>query len=141
MNSTLDGDSNTPEEPEDLYIIEDNSASVLETALESPMPQWEGNPTLNIEWNEHGALRSVFALNYLALMAHQGNPDSRIKPKLLEMLRFVVAGGNEPTARGVIAGWADNCLAQSIALVKHTPQVWESISNTVCAMTFCPIAA
>jgi hypothetical protein len=104
---------------------------ILTKALEAKLVQWKNDPVVNTEYTAFGVLYSGKALNYLALVAFHDtkNQHPEVAAKVVEQLRYVISGGKEPCCRGVIAGWADNPLAQSIALAKYTKSVWGKLSN------------
>ncbi|MDD4225095.1 MAG: hypothetical protein PHU98_01810 [Mariniphaga sp.] len=105
--------------------------AVLEEALKAQPIRWQNDPNVNTEYTGYWVLYSGKALNYLALVAFYdtGNAYPRAAAKVVEQLKYVISGGKEPCCRGVIAGWADNALAQTLALAKHTEVVWSQFSN------------
>jgi hypothetical protein len=106
-------------------------AEILNKALNARLVQWENDPVVNTEYTAFGVLISGKALNYLALVAFHDskNQHPEVAAKVVEQLRYVISGGKEPCCRGVIAGWADNPLAQSIALAKFTKSVWGKLTK------------
>jgi hypothetical protein len=63
-----------------------------------------------------------------ALAVHD-NPNATttsgvlVRARLVQMLRHVMLPGNEPNAAGRLL-WSHNAIAQTVALVRHTPAVW-----------------
>jgi hypothetical protein len=104
---------------------------VLNKALQADPVRWKNDSVVNTEYTAYMVLNSGKALNYLALVAFhdQKNEHPDVSAKVVEQLRYVISGGKEPCCRGVIAGWADNPLAQSIALAKYTKTVWGKLSS------------
>lgn len=104
---------------------------VLGKALEAQPIRWEKSPNVNTEYTEYWVLYSGKALNYLALVAFYDteNEYPEAAAKVVEQLKYVISGGKEPCCRGVIAGWADNALAQSLVLAKHTEAVWSQLND------------
>ena len=104
---------------------------VINAALKTRLIRWENDPNVNTEYTTYGVLHSGKALNYLALVAFhdQSNRYPKAAAKVVEQLRYVISGGKEPTCRGTIAGWADNSLAQSIALAKYTGSIWGNLTR------------
>lgn len=106
-------------------------SKVLEEALKAQPIRWGNNPNVDTEYTEYWVLYSGKALNYLALVAFYDNENKypEAAEKVVEQLRYVISGAKEPCCRGVIAGWADNALAQSLALAKHTKSVWTKLNK------------
>ena len=107
------------------------NADVLDAALQAELVQWKNDPNVNTEYTAYDVLHTGKALNYLALVAFHDRSDNYpdVSSKIIEQLQHVISGANEPCCRGTIAGWADNSLAQTIALAKHTESVWEKLSK------------
>ncbi len=128
---------NTTEKKEKESAIKINRSfynwdkEILSNALNARLVQWKNDPVVNTEYTAFGVLNSGKALNYLALVAFHDtkNQHPEVAAKVVEQLRYVISGGKEPCCRGVIAGWADNPLAQSIALAKYTKSVWEKLTK------------
>lgn len=106
-------------------------SEILDKALNARLVQWKNDPVVNTEYTAFGVLNSGKALNYLALVAFHDtkNQHPEVAAKVVEQLKYVISGGNEPCCRGVIAGWADNPLAQSIVLAKYTKSVWGKLTK------------
>ena len=100
--------------------------NVLSKALEADYVRWAKDANVNTEYTRYNVLYTGKALNYLSLVAFhdKNNQYPEAATRVLEQLRYVISGGKEPACRGVIAGWADNSLAQSIALAKNTQKIW-----------------
>jgi hypothetical protein len=107
------------------------SPIVLNEALQAQPIRWENSPNVNTEYTGYWVLYSGKALNYLAIVAYYDKENNypEAAAKVVEQLQYVVSGGKEPACRGVIAGWADNALAQSLALAKHTEAVWSKLND------------
>jgi hypothetical protein len=107
-------------------------AEVLKKALDADYVRWKNDPNVNTEYTGYGVLRTGKAMNYLALVAFYDNLNNypEVSKRLVEHLQYVISGGKEPCCRGVIAGWADNSLAQSITLAKYTRSVWSKLSDS-----------
>ena len=105
--------------------------NVLDKALAANLVQWKNDKRVNTEYTGFGVLGTAKALNYLSLVAFYDSENKypRVVERILEHLRYVISGGKEPCCRGTIAGWADNSLAQSIALAKMTPKVWNRLTG------------
>jgi len=106
------------------------SQDVLSQALSYRLVQWKPDSLVGNEYIAYNAFVSARAMNYLALAAYHNPTNTLVINRLLQHIRKVIAGGNEPTCRGTIAGWADNALAQSLTLAKFTPDVWDELSAT-----------
>lgn len=104
---------------------------ILTRCLEARLVQWKNDPVVNTEYTAYGVLYSGKALNYLTLVAFNDtkNKYPEVASKVVEQLRYVISGGKEPCCRGVIAGWADNPLAQTIVLAKYTKSVWGKLTK------------
>ncbi len=105
---------------------------VLRKAMEADYVRWKNDPSVNTEYTGFGVLKTGKAMNYLALVAFHDSLQNypEVSGRLVEHLKYVISGGKEPCCRGVIAGWADNSLAQSIAMAKYTKSVWSKLSNS-----------
>ena len=106
-------------------------SEVLSKALLADLVRWKNDSVVNTEYTAYKVLLTGKALNYLALVAFydKKNEHPEAAARVVEHLRYVISGGMEPCCRGVIAGWADNPLAQSIALAKNTKAVWSKLSS------------
>lgn len=86
------------------------------------------------DWG-YGLLKKAPAMYLLALMAFE-NPDMasstgiKVSDRLLQHIRNIITGGREPSAKGATIGWADNQAAQTLALIKHIPAVWNQLTDT-----------
>ncbi|AHF94827.1 hypothetical protein OPIT5_27715 [Opitutaceae bacterium TAV5] len=109
------------------------SPAVIDEAVACDLARWGYGPKVDTEFGTWNTLHTSRAMYYLALVARL-DPAARATDgtvpadRALEHVRHVIAGGNEPMARGVIAGWADNPLAQTLALVRRTPALWDRLS-------------
>lgn len=106
-------------------------ADVLNQALDANLVRWESDPNVNTEYTRYMVLYSGKALNYLSLVAFydENNQHTEAASRVVEQLKYVISGGKEPCCRGVIAGWADNSLAQSIVLAKYTEKIWSQFNQ------------
>lgn len=104
------------------------SPEVINLALGANLPRWQPDPATSVEYLTYNSLATGKAMNYLALTAFHDPLNTAVVNRLLTGIRFVIAGGNEPTCRGAILGWADNALAQSLVLAKNTPAVWDQLT-------------
>lgn len=102
---------------------------VVNLALGANLPRWHADPVTNVEYLTYNSVATGKAMNYLALLAFHQPSNTTVVDRLLAQIRFVIAGGNEPTCRGTILGWADNALAQSLVLAKNTPTVWQQLTT------------
>ncbi|GAA4445317.1 hypothetical protein GCM10023091_36800 [Ravibacter arvi] len=102
---------------------------IVNLALGASLARWKADPATNQEYLSYGALESAKIMNYLALVAYHDPSNTTVINRLLDQIRNVIAGGNEPTCRGTILGWADNGLAQSLVLAKRTPTVWSQLTE------------
>jgi len=107
--------------------------AVIDEAAACKLVRWGFGPKVDTEFSSFNTLHDSRAMYYLALVARL-DPEARASDgtepaaRALEHVRHVIAGGNEPMARGVIAGWADNPLAQTLALVRRTPALWDRLN-------------
>jgi len=104
-------------------------SATLNTAYNEEMPRWFNNPRdATAEKVIYHVLRTGKALHLLSLNSFYSQQADSISDKVVEMLRFVIEGGHEPSFRTGTLGWADAPLAQSIALAKYNPVVWNQFS-------------
>ncbi|RCR67487.1 cellulose binding domain-containing protein [Larkinella punicea] len=102
--------------------------AVLTQALNANLVRWKADPAPGTEYIDYNVLVTGKAMNYLALAAYHNPTNTTVVNRLLQQIRSAIAGGNEPTCRGSISGWADNSLAQSLTLAKYTPAVWNQLT-------------
>lgn len=75
------------------------------------------------------------AIYILALMSYY-NPELKsssgktVSDRLVEHIKHITTGGNEPSCRGAIGAWIDNPIAQALVLAKNTPAVWNKLSSS-----------
>ncbi|MBD3421823.1 MAG: hypothetical protein GF398_17045 [Chitinivibrionales bacterium] len=105
----------------------------IDTAVTENLVRWFFTSTVNQEYTKYKVLHTGKAMNFMALAVYedpavQTTDGTPVINRLLEQIRFMVAGGNEPLCRGTIAGWADNSAAQTLALARHTPVVWDALT-------------
>ncbi|MHA4845007.1 hypothetical protein ACX0G7_12620 [Flavitalea antarctica] len=114
------------------------SPTALEAALTAKDLRWKNDsgigkeyffPSLNID-----ALEAGKALYYLAFTSYlyrarptENFPVQAVHNRIIQQLRVLLAGGNEPSCRGTIAGWADNPLAQALVLIKYNSTLWNKL--------------
>ncbi len=105
------------------------SPEVLTQALNANLVRWAPDPEAGQEQIIYNALSTGKAMNYLALVAYHNPSNTTVVNRLLTQIRNAIAGGNEPTCRGAIAGWSNNSLAQTLTLAKNTPVVWSQLTS------------
>lgn len=105
------------------------SPEVLTQALNANLVRWAPDPEAGQEQIIYNALATGKAMNYLALVAYHNPTNTTVVNRLLAQIRNAIAGGNEPTCRGAIAGWSNNSLAQTLTLAKNTPAVWSQLTS------------
>ncbi len=116
-----------------LSAVPNFTQAVIDEAVACDLARWGYGPKVDTEFGSFNTLHTSRAMYYLALVARL-DPAARASDgttpadRALQHVRHVIAGGNEPMARGVIAGWADNPLAQALALVRRTPALWDQLS-------------
>ncbi|WP_421827111.1 cellulose binding domain-containing protein [Larkinella sp.] len=105
------------------------SPDVVTQSLNASLVRWAPDPEAGQEHLIYGAVSTGKAMNYLALVAYHNPSNTAVVDRLLLQIRSAIRGGYEPTCRGGIAGWADNALAQTLTLAKHTPVVWGQLTS------------
>lgn len=71
-------------------------------------------------------------MNMVSYLNRDKKPSSDLKmveDRILKEVGVLTAGGNEPSARGTIAGWADNPLAHALVLLKKNKKLWLKLSK------------
>ncbi len=109
-------------------------AELIDSAVTERLVQWFFTDVVGREYTKYGVLHSGKAMNYMAQVVYhdpgvQTSDGTPVVNRLLEQIRHMIAGGNEPLCRGTIAGWADNSAAQTLALAKYTPAVWDRLTT------------
>ena len=100
-------------------------SNITRDALNTGLTAWTNTSEIGFS-----ALHTGKAMNYLALIAYYNPQNTTVVNRLLQHIRNVISGGREPMCRGVIAGWSDNSLAQTLALTRNNSSVWNQLSKT-----------
>jgi hypothetical protein len=108
-----------------------SSDELLAQAAAAPAPCWK-----YLDEKYSVELKPVFALQYLAVAAHE-SPNQVVAGRTLAAhvagkLRSILvspaddanAPSREPPAQGGIGGWTHNTLAQCLLIARRTPAIW-----------------
>lgn len=111
-----------------------DKATIDQTVAETLVKFTVNQPSSTGSWSDN-VLQRAPAMYTLALMSYyNSNLTStggvKVGDRLLQHIRSIIAGGNEPACRGAISGWVDNQAALALALAKNTPYVWNALTTT-----------
>lgn len=90
------------------------------------------NVSIDYKWGS--TLVTCQAMYILSLMSYY-NPDltdssgRKVSDRLIDHIAKITTGGFEPSCRGSLGGWVDNPVAQALVLAKHTPAVWDKLTD------------
>ncbi|EIP98859.1 hypothetical protein OpiT1DRAFT_03335 [Opitutaceae bacterium TAV1] len=102
------------------------SDDVIAQALAQPAPVWRYRYQ-----KRYREIDQTCALHTLALAAYAAQPASADKTgeAVAARLRTILAGGTEPECQGGLGGWTHGPFAWTLALARHTPAVWNQLSD------------
>jgi len=119
-------------------VLLDWSQEVIDSAIAYPylangaIHDMSKTPPKVYNWS--ASIESSSVMYFLALAEYH---DSTLKStngitvtsRLLEHVRNFLVGGREPSCTGGNGGWTDNAIAQTLALIKYTPSIWNTLTN------------
>jgi hypothetical protein len=104
-------------------------AAAIEQAMRFSAPYWH----FQLGKRSH-RLNHTFGFYTLCLEAYleqqQGPvPESWLVGAITGRLLPVLTGGTEPECQGGLGGWSHGAFAWSLAYIRHTPAVWDALSE------------
>lgn len=83
---------------------------------------------------QNDPMQQAKAFYFMALLVHLDpaatTSDGTVaRARLLEQIRHLIAGGNEPNANGSLSGWTHGSVANAFALAKSTPAIWAALQS------------
>ncbi|WP_232766620.1 hypothetical protein [Geminisphaera colitermitum] len=106
------------------------SDDVIAQALAQPAPVWRYKFQ-----KRYREIDQTCALHTLALAAY-ANPSATsatnapdLNEAVATRIQKIIAGGTEPECQGGLGGWTHGPFAWTLALARHTPSVWNLLSD------------
>jgi hypothetical protein len=109
------------------------SQSLIDSAMTIPMIHNVTNPLPDSELKIDQVIGGDKALFSLAMTAYL-NPETKstsgtlVRDRVMQHIRNIIAGGNEPSCRGDLFAWKEIGQAFTILFAKRTPQIWVQLT-------------